>query len=97
MLLWLKANNYRVIANPPTSGHLFNMLLKGRVDAILANNLVMEALMAKQSRTAKVYSVELKNKPLGVYFSNSLNNKFPQFLPQFNAAVVHCRAKVKLK
>ncbi len=53
--------------------------------------------MAKQGSAAKVYSAELKNKPLGVYLSNSLNNKFPQFLPQFNAAVVHCRAMVKLK
>ena len=91
MLDWLKANGYRVEATPATNLQLLRMLLGKRVDAILANHLVMADLLQENDATQKVRSELQENKPLGVYFSHSFLASQPQdFMARFNAALTAC-------
>lgn len=93
MLSWLKEYGYTVVASPRSNEQMLQMLLRGRVDAILANNLVMDELLAAHGAKGLVRSELLQNKPLGVYFSNSVMQRFPGLLPRFNAAVEKCRTR----
>ena len=91
MLDWLKANGYRVEATPATNLQLLRMLLGKRVDAILANHLVMADLLQENDATQKVRSELQENKPLGVYFSHSFLASQPQdVMARFNAALTAC-------
>ncbi|MDE1465725.1 hypothetical protein, partial [Spartinivicinus poritis] len=42
MSKWLKANNYKIKKGPKTTQGLFKMLVKKRLDAALANQVVSE-------------------------------------------------------
>ncbi|WP_170309591.1 substrate-binding periplasmic protein [Litorilituus lipolyticus] len=91
MLKWLENNNYKILARPLNTDYLLQMLLKERLDAILANDYVTDRLITKYGVDKKVTSYLHMNKPLGVYFSNTFlkNNKL--FLPAFNKKVRECR------
>lgn len=91
MLSWLKENGYRVVASPSSNEQMLQMLMRSRVDAILANNLVMDALLVANGLNAGIQSELLQDKPLGVYFSKAFLDRSPGFLPRFNAAVEKCR------
>lgn len=91
MLDWLKTNDYRVNAEPTTHAQLLSMLMARRVDAILANKLVMDKLLQDKSLQGRTRSVLQLSKPLGVYFFiGFLFKEEPDFLPRFNRAVVAC-------
>lgn len=91
MLEWLVKNNYQVTAKPVDNPQLLKMLLAGRVDAILANNLVMDSLVMQAGADNKVTSVLEQNKPLGVYFTKTfLAKNDTNFLPLFNQAMDIC-------
>ncbi len=91
MLDWLKANGYQVEATPVTNLQLLKMLLGKRVDAILANHLVMADLLQANDATQKVRSELQENKPLGVYFSHRFLASQPAgFMGRFNAALAAC-------
>lgn len=94
MLDWLRQNGYKVEASPPTTERLLQMLQLGRVDAILANNLVMDKLLREHKLETAVRSVLQESKPLSVYFSKPFLAGSPGFLEAFNAQVEPCRAKV---
>ena len=66
---WLIENGYTANDSPPQSSNLLAMLLNGRVDAILANRLVMEQLLAQAGKGDAVKSFSALDKPLGIYFS----------------------------
>ena len=91
MLDWLKRNGYRVEASPANTDQLLSMLQNGRIDAVLANNLVMEELLKKRNSQGQLRSVLQENKPLGVYFSKEFLAKSPGFLSAFNRQVPACR------
>lgn len=91
MLKWLESNDYQVLARPLNTDHLLQMLLKERLDAILANDYVTDRLITKYKADDKVTSYLHMNKPLGVYFSNSFLKKNQDFLPAFNKRVKQCR------
>lgn len=91
MLSWLKENGYRVAASPVSNEQMLQMLMRNRVDAILANNLVMDSLLAANGLNSGIQSELLQDKPLGVYFSKTFLERSPGFLPRFNAAVEKCR------
>lgn len=91
MFTWLRDNGYRVEANPFTNQQLLDMLLSKRLDAILANQLVMESLLAENRASGEVRSVLEQDKPLGVYFSKTfLAKAAPDFLPRLNRAIQDC-------
>lgn len=91
MLSWLKEKGFHVAASPRSNDQMLQMLLHGRVEAVLANNLVMDELLQARGAQARVRSELLQDKPLGVYFSNSFIQRTPGFLPRFNVAVEKCR------
>jgi len=91
MQSWLQNNNYKVSANPIDTNKLHQMLLRGRIDAALANNLVMGELLKQTKTSGKIESSLLMNKPLSVYFTNRFLDTAPQFLNAFNQAVTQCR------
>ncbi|WP_417454008.1 substrate-binding periplasmic protein [Kiloniella sp.] len=89
---WLIANDYNVSNTPATdTKSLLRMLLSDRFEAVLANELVMDRLLHKTDQLEHVRKVDLKNKPLGVYFSNRFLLNNPGFIEQFNQQVTPCR------
>lgn len=92
MLAWLEQEGYRVASRPPDTPALLASLVAGRVDAVLANNLVMDRLLAGQGLQQRVRSHLAQDKPLGVYFTRRFLAGRPGFLAGFDAAVAACRA-----
>lgn len=91
MLNWLRDNGYKVDANPFTNKQLLDMLLSRRLDAILANHLVMENLLAENRASDRVRSVIEQDKPLGIYFAKPFLAKAgSNFLPRLNRAIEDC-------
>lgn len=91
MLRWLEENDYPVKSRPQNTHQLLKMLLAGRIDAFLANDQVMNELLAIENNPEKIARQTQIDKPLGVYFRKSLISNFPTFLPAFNRAVAQCR------
>ena len=91
MLSWMEKNKYKVGPRPLDTRRLLNTLLAGRVDAILANNLVMDVLIKKQQVEDKLKFYVAKDKPLGVYFTKLFLKKNAGFLDKFNKAVRKCK------
>ncbi|WP_341303632.1 transporter substrate-binding domain-containing protein [Pseudomonas sp. TMP25] len=91
MLDWLGENGYRVAVPPRDTIGLLNMLRAGRIEAILANNLVMDKLISEQALEGTLRSVLQQNKPLGIYFSKKFIVGNPGFLQRFNNEVEPCR------
>ena len=95
---WLIDNGYKTDGTPPQSRSLLTMLQKGRVDAILANRLVMEQLLAESGETETVKSYPALNKPLGIYFSKTfLSRQPPDYLTRWNQAIVRCTGPKAIK
>lgn len=91
MKTWLENNNYIVGMNALTSASLLKAIEAKRLDAILANDKVMNKLLSKNS--LKLSSLLHSNRPLGVYFSKVWLAKHPDFLTNFNQNVDNCRAQ----
>lgn len=87
MLLWLNENGYNVVATPKDTERLVHMLLAKRFDACLANNYVMEVIIEREGLQGRFKFFTLKNKPLGVYFTNRFIDQYPDFLDRFNKHV----------
>lgn len=92
MLSWMKSNQYNVTMQPRDTEALLKALLGGRVDAVMANNYVMDELTRTQGVGSQVRAVLNKNKPLGVYFSKAFIDKNPKFLDEFNQYVHEYRS-----
>ena len=91
MLKWLEKNNYNVASRALNTEILLKMLLKKRLDAILTNNHVTDALIERYKVADKIKSYVNKNKPLGVYFSKIFLSRYPAFLARFNEEVLECK------
>jgi len=94
MLSWLQLNSFNVETAPATQGQLLELLKLKRVDAVLANNLVMEKILRDSAQQNIVRSVLQEDKPLGVYFSKQYLARNPDFLAGFNARIPGCREKI---
>ena len=90
MLEWMKEHNYNVTTTPKDTEGLLKMLLAGRVDAVMANNYVMQALLEKHKAEDRVKIYLNMNKPLSVYFSKKFLNSQPMFIDNFNNLVAEC-------
>jgi len=84
MLKWMNQENYNIKGTPPDTEHLLKILLAKRVDAVMANNYVMDALLKKYRVEDKVKIFTNQNKPLGVYFTKKFIAEHPDFLENFN-------------
>lgn len=94
MLSWLQLNDYTVETAPARQEQLLELLKLKRVDAVLANNLVMEKILRDSGQQSVVRSVLQEDKPLGVYFSKRYLTEHPDLLASFNAQVPECRQTV---
>ena len=90
MLKWMKEQNYNVNATPKNTEGLLKLLLARRVDAVMANNHVMQALLQKYGVEDQVKVYLNKDKPLFVYFSKDFLKKQPLFIEKFNELVPGC-------
>ena len=93
MLYWLKQNNFNVVSETVNTEGLYDILIRERVDAVIANNYVMAAILARNEASGRVKVVTIKDKPLGVYFSNTYIEEHPLFIEEFNHNVASCRLK----
>lgn len=91
MQTYLEENNYRLAPPPVTTEALATMLVSGRIDAALANNLVMNAILNEDYPDARIRTYVLKDKPLYAYFGNQFVETHPAFLPTFNRAIEACQ------
>lgn len=70
------------------------MLLLRRVDAVMENSLVFEAVCKKLGIPMnKFKTVQFKNQPLGVYFGKIFLKEYPNFLEEFNKYTAACALK----
>ena len=90
MLEWMKEHNYNVTTTPKDTEGLLKMLLAGRVDAVMANNYVMQALLEKHEAEDRVKIYLNMNKPLSVYFSKKFVKTQPMFIDNFNNLIPEC-------
>lgn len=91
---WLKEQGYAVQLPPLHSEALLQMLLLRRVDAILANHLVMARLLERHPQGQEVRSTLALDKPLGVYLTHRFLAQQPaDFMARFNAEVKRCVAR----
>ena len=91
MLDYLKAEGYRAVQAPSGYEHMVSMLLGGRLDAVLANPLVMDLSIREAGVQGKLRSVVLRSEPLGIYFAKRFLAGAPGILDKLNAAIPGCR------
>lgn len=86
----LEQQGYRLASPPVTNEALASMLTSGRIDAALANGLVMTAILERDHPQAQIKTYVLQEKPLYAYFGRGLTRRYPAFLPAFNQAIEAC-------
>ncbi|MCJ8337068.1 MAG: transporter substrate-binding domain-containing protein [Pseudomonadales bacterium] len=91
MLYWLEKNNFNVTSRPVDTEGLYKLLIRKRVDAVIANNYVMDKILTDAAARQKIKVFTIKDKPLGVYFSHPFIAKHPSFIDAFNKNVALCR------
>jgi len=91
---WLQDNDYQIESQPRTTEQLIAMLQQGRVDAVLANELVFSEALQSLGMSADLFRTYVnKDKPLGVYFSKVYLQQHPGFLERFNAEIPECTGR----
>ncbi|USD64618.1 transporter substrate-binding domain-containing protein [Vibrio sp. SCSIO 43136] len=91
MAKWLEANQYPIFSRPKTTEQLLLQLKIGRVDTVIANNLVVDALLEEYGWKDLVATKIAKEKPLGVYFTKHFLNQRPKaWLDEFNQSLSKC-------
>ncbi len=95
MLKWMEENEFNITARPRNTKGLLRLLSAGRVDAVMANNHVMGALLKRDQLEDNVKIFIEKDKPLYVYFSKQFIKDYPRFMDRFNESVTECRASGK--
>ncbi len=95
MLKWMEENGFNITARPRNTEGLLKLLTARRVDAVMANNHVMGALLKSGQLEDDVKIFTEKDKPLYVYFSKQFIKDYPRFMDRFNKSVTECRATGK--
>jgi polar amino acid transport system substrate-binding protein len=90
MLKWMQEKEYNVAATPNDTEGLLKLLLARRVDAVMANNYVMKALLQKYVVEDQVKIYLNMDKPLFVYFSKEFLKSRPIFIERFNNLLPEC-------
>ncbi|EPR37671.1 ABC-type transporter, periplasmic subunit family 3 [Desulfovibrio sp. X2] len=92
MNLVLVRSGYHVArAQPENTRDLLKMLEAGRLDAVMANRLVMDRILRDMGQEDRVRASPFTHTPLGVYFSKDFIARNPGFLKEFNARVREVR------
>ena len=89
---WLDENAYAATQKLQNTDALVKMLQTGRVEAVLANEIVFkEALVAGGVAEASFKATQHSDRPLGVYFGKSFLASHPGFLDAFNGQIKSCQ------
>lgn len=91
MLNWAEDVGYKRSVVTDDMEGLIQAFLKGRMDVMIANKAVAEALLAKKNQLKNVVSQTAMNKPLSVYFTKEFLQDKPDFMDHFNRGVLACR------
>ena len=93
MVTFLQDNGYQ-LANHEfiKMESLLKALMDKQVDAIFANNLAMRTVVKNTQQSMEQFQMyTTKDKPVGVYWSNTFLANSPGFLDKFNSLVGMCR------
>jgi polar amino acid transport system substrate-binding protein len=90
MLKWMEEQSYNVTATPNDTEGLLKILLARRVDAVMANNYVMQELLQNYGVEDQVKIYSNTDKPLFVYFSKEFLKSRPMFIDKFNHLIPEC-------
>jgi len=88
---WLERNGYKTAGQPADVVALVDMLLAGRLDAVLDTREAVDTILAKRGLEDRLTRVEMMQSPVGVYFSHRFLGDNPGFMEHFNAAVHEIR------
>lgn len=89
---WLKLNGFEVVYESDQLEELINLLLLGRVEAIMDNSLLFEAALRRANIHIDHFQVTPNiSKPLGVYFGRHFTKQYPDFIDEFNKHTHACR------
>lgn len=89
---WLDENGYTATQKIQSTDALVKMLQSGRVEAVLANEIVFkEALGTAGASDAAFKAIPHSDRPLGVYFGKTFLAAHPGFLDGFNAQIKACQ------
>ena len=90
----LQQQGYLHLSEARDMEQLLASLLSGDVDAVLANNLSMDQLLAQHQARPFVRALPYLDKPLVVYVNLAFSQAYPTFMPAFNDALAHCREQI---
>lgn len=88
----LKEQGYPRLEQARNMEQLTDWLLTGKVDAVLAADLVMAHHLQLRGISSGIRSIAYQDKPLVLYFSKQRVAAEPDLLPSFNQAVSDCIA-----
>lgn len=89
---WLDENGYTGTQKIQSTDALLKMLQSGRIEAILANEIVFkESLGAAGIAESAFKSTQHSDRPLGVYFGKTFLASHAGFMDGFNAQVKACQ------
>ncbi|WP_246616455.1 substrate-binding periplasmic protein [Thaumasiovibrio subtropicus] len=89
---WLHDQGYKVEKKPRSPQAMLELLLNGEVGAILGNDAVIDETIKQMGISYRAISQKpVTQRPLGVYFSKTFNENYPQFVSQFNRAAKQCK------
>lgn len=88
---WLLQHGYTVDPLVTNTAQLLHLLKRGRIDAFLADQQTLRIELTQQPLDLRPANAHFQQyATLGVYFSNSLLTREPDFMPQFNRQVFQC-------
>lgn len=93
MTKWLKTEGYQVKDEVAKTENMIQMLMFGRADAFMENELVVDHLLQVTGSNHSLVKTIERRMPVGVYFSKKTLNNNPQLLEKFNRYVPECRLK----
>lgn len=84
MLQFLQANDYTIGGTPYDTATLAEMLRGNRVDAVLANDLVMDEILRDKGWQDDFRKVLQEKKPLYAFFTRDFISRNPEFIEAFD-------------
>lgn len=88
---WLTDNGYAGIQKTQSADALVKMLQSGRVEAVLANEIVFKDAQATAGIADAFKSTVHSDRPMGVYFSKTFLASHAGFMDAFNAQAKSCQ------
>ncbi|HBX53949.1 transporter substrate-binding domain-containing protein [Pseudomonas sp. UBA2684] len=89
-LAWLETRGIHVQQKVPKLEQLIQLLQRGRIDLILADQSAMDSASRDLNLQRQLQQRFVRYTPLGVYFSRAFLTQHPGFIQDFNEQVQNC-------